>query len=52
MIECRPLFARSLEATGAAFVRTLQAQGYTLTQFKEIEKEKIVIQAMRQSEGR
>jgi peptidyl-prolyl cis-trans isomerase SurA len=31
-----------------AFVRTLQAQGYTLTQFKEIEKEKIVIQAMRQ----
>jgi peptidyl-prolyl cis-trans isomerase SurA len=32
----------------AAFVRTLQAQGYTLTQFKEIEKEKIVIQAMRQ----
>jgi len=32
----------------AAFVRTLQAQGYTLTQFREIEKEKIVIQAMRQ----
>ena len=32
----------------AAFVRTLQAQGFTLTQFKEIEKEKIVIQAMRQ----
>ena len=32
----------------AAFVRTLQAQGYTLTRFKEIEKEKIVIQAMRQ----
>ncbi len=32
----------------AAFVRTLQAQGYTLTKFKEIEKEKIVIQAMRQ----
>jgi peptidyl-prolyl cis-trans isomerase SurA len=32
----------------AAFVRTLQAQGYTLTQFKEIEREKIVIQAMRQ----
>jgi peptidyl-prolyl cis-trans isomerase SurA len=31
-----------------AFVRTLQAQGYTLTQFKEVEKEKIVIQAMRQ----
>ncbi len=32
----------------AAFVRTLQAQGFTLTQFKEIEREKIVIQAMRQ----
>jgi peptidyl-prolyl cis-trans isomerase SurA len=32
----------------SAFVRTLQAQGYTLTQFKEIEREKIVIQAMRQ----
>lgn len=32
----------------SAFVRTLQAQGYTLTRFKEIEKEKIVIQAMRQ----
>jgi peptidyl-prolyl cis-trans isomerase SurA len=32
----------------AAFVRTLQAQGYTLTRFKEIEKEKIIIQAMRQ----
>jgi peptidyl-prolyl cis-trans isomerase SurA len=33
----------------SAFVRTLQAQGYTLTKFKEIEKEKIVVQAMRQS---
>jgi peptidyl-prolyl cis-trans isomerase SurA len=32
----------------AAFVRTLRAQGYTLTQFRELEKEKIVIQAMRQ----
>jgi peptidyl-prolyl cis-trans isomerase SurA len=32
----------------AAFVRTLQAQGYTLTRFREIEKEKIIIQAMRQ----
>lgn len=29
-------------------MRTLQAQGYTLTQFRELEKEKIVIQAMRQ----
>jgi len=33
----------------AAFIRTLQAQGYTLTRFKEIEKEKIIVQAMRQS---
>ena len=33
----------------AAFVRTLQAQGYTLTRFKEIEKEKIIVQAMRQA---
>ncbi|MEI6072459.1 MAG: peptidylprolyl isomerase [Verrucomicrobiae bacterium] len=33
----------------SAFVRTLQAQGYTLTRFKDVEKEKIVVQAMRQS---
>jgi len=33
----------------AAFVRTLQAQGYSVTRFKEIEKEKIVVQAMRQA---
>ena len=33
----------------AAFVRTLQAQGYTLTRFKEIEKDKIIVQALRQS---
>jgi peptidyl-prolyl cis-trans isomerase SurA len=33
----------------AAFVRTLQAQGFTLTRFKDIEREKIIIQAMRQS---
>jgi peptidyl-prolyl cis-trans isomerase SurA len=36
-------------ADRAAFVRTLQAQGYTLTRFKEIEREKIIVQAMRQS---
>lgn len=30
-----------------AFIRTLQAQGYTLTKFKESEKEKIIVQAMR-----
>jgi peptidyl-prolyl cis-trans isomerase SurA len=33
----------------AAFVRTLQAQGFTLTRFKEIEREKVIVQAMRQS---
>ncbi len=30
-----------------AFIRTLQAQGYTLTKFREQEKEKIIVQAMR-----
>ena len=33
----------------SAFVRTLQAQGYTVTRFKDIEKEKIVVQAIRQA---
>jgi len=33
----------------AAFIRTLQAQGYTLTKFREIEREKIIVQAMRQA---
>ncbi len=33
----------------SAFIRTLQAQGYTLTRFKDIEREKIIVQAMRQS---
>jgi parvulin-like peptidyl-prolyl isomerase len=33
----------------AAFIRTLQAQGYTLTRFKDIEREKIIVQAMRQA---
>ena len=33
----------------AAFVRTLQAQGFTLTRFKEIERDKVIVQAMRQS---
>jgi len=32
-----------------AFIRTLQAQGYTLTRFRDIEREKIIVQAMRQS---
>jgi peptidyl-prolyl cis-trans isomerase SurA len=32
----------------AAFVRTLEAQGYTLARFRTVEKEKIIVQAMRQ----
>lgn len=31
-----------------AFVRTLRAQGFTLSRFREIEREKIIVQAMRQ----
>jgi peptidyl-prolyl cis-trans isomerase SurA len=31
----------------AAFVRTLQAQGYTLSRFKEIEEEKFIVSVMR-----
>ena len=31
----------------AAFVRTLQAQGYTLDKFKQLETEKMIVQAMR-----
>jgi parvulin-like peptidyl-prolyl isomerase len=30
-----------------AFIRTLQAQGYTLSKFKELEMDKIIVQAMR-----
>jgi parvulin-like peptidyl-prolyl isomerase len=32
-----------------AFIKTLQAQGYTMARFRETEREKIVVQAMRQS---
>jgi peptidyl-prolyl cis-trans isomerase SurA len=32
-----------------AFVRTLQAQGYTMARFQEMEREKIIVQAMRQA---
>jgi parvulin-like peptidyl-prolyl isomerase len=32
-----------------AFVKTLQAQGFTMARFREVEKEKIIVQAMRQS---
>ena len=32
-----------------AFVKTLQAQGYTMARFRNTEKEKITVQAMRQS---
>lgn len=33
----------------SAFVRTLQAQGYTVTRFKDVERDKIIVQAMRQA---
>jgi len=32
-----------------AFVKTLQAQGYTMARFREVQKDKITVQAMRQS---
>jgi peptidyl-prolyl cis-trans isomerase SurA len=32
-----------------AFVKTLQAQGYTMARFREVEKDKITVQAMRQA---
>jgi len=32
-----------------AFVRTLQAQGYTMARFRDTEKDKITVQAMRQA---
>ncbi len=31
-----------------AFVRTLKAQGFSLSRFREVEREKIIVQAMRQ----
>jgi parvulin-like peptidyl-prolyl isomerase len=33
----------------AAFVKTLQAQGYTMARFRQVQKDKITVQAMRQS---
>jgi len=33
----------------SAFVRTLKSQGYTITKFKEIERDKFIVQAMRQT---
>jgi len=33
----------------SAFIRTLKAQGFTLSRFREIERKKIIVQAMRQS---
>lgn len=35
-----------------AFVRTLQAQGYSLNRFRELEREKIIVQAMRQANAK
>jgi peptidyl-prolyl cis-trans isomerase SurA len=31
----------------SAFVRTLRSQGYTITKFKEVERDKIIVQAMK-----
>jgi parvulin-like peptidyl-prolyl isomerase len=36
-------------ADRTAFVKTLQAQGYTMARFREVEKDKITVQAMRQA---
>jgi peptidyl-prolyl cis-trans isomerase SurA len=33
----------------SAFVRTLKSQGYTITKFKQIERDKFIVQAMRQT---
>jgi peptidyl-prolyl cis-trans isomerase SurA len=33
----------------AAFVRTLQAQGFTMARFRQVQKDKIIVQAMRQA---
>jgi len=33
----------------AAFVKTLQAQGFTMSRFRTVQKDKIIVQAMRQS---
>lgn len=32
-----------------AFVRTLQAQGFTMARFREVQRDKLIVQAMRQS---
>ncbi len=33
----------------AAFVRTLKSQGYTVTRFKQVERDKMIVMAMRQT---
>jgi peptidyl-prolyl cis-trans isomerase SurA len=33
----------------AAFVRTLQAQGFTMARFRQVQRDKIIVQAMRQA---
>lgn len=35
-----------------AFVRTLQAQGWSMNRFREMEREKIIVQAMRQANAK
>ena len=35
----------------SAFVRTLRAQGFSISRFREMEREKLIVQAMRQSKA-
>ncbi len=42
------LIAEEFGGDRQAFLRTLQAQGFTLTKFRELERDKIIVSAMRQ----
>lgn len=44
----KTIIRESFGGNRQAFLRTLDAQGYTLNRFKEVEQEKIIVQAMRQ----
>lgn len=43
------IIRREFGGDRSAFVRTLKSQGYTIARFKEVEKDKITVQAMRQT---
>ncbi len=45
--DVQDIIRREFGGDRAAFVRTLKAQGYTITKFKEIERDKIIVSAMR-----